>query len=244
MNITCDCHCHTVASGHAYSTVGEIAAEAGRKGLEVVAITDHGPQMPGGAHLWHFHNLRVLPRFWGSVEIWRGAEVNVVDLEGGLDLGTDDLAGLDLAVASFHTPFFPPRPDKQALTRAALRAMARPGVAILGHPDDDRLPLDHEELARAAADLGILLEVNNSSLLPTSHRKGARESYERMLEACVRFGTRIVLDSDAHVHFDVGRCDASTALLARLGFPEELVANRSAAHLRAAIRGGGRASGS
>jgi putative hydrolase len=245
MTITCDCHCHTVASGHAYSTVGEYMAEAARKGLELVAITDHGPQMPGGPHLWHFHNLRVLPRFWGPVELWRGVEANVVDLDGTLDLADEDLAALDLVVASFHSPFFPSSTSRADLTQAARRVLENPRVTILGHPDDDRLPLDHGEIARVAADTGTWLEVNNSSLLPGGHRKGARENYLRMLDACVKFGTRVVLDSDAHVHLDVGRCDASGALLETVGFPEELVVNTSAARLKAwaaEVTGGARPS--
>ena len=233
MNITCDCHCHTVASGHAYSTVGEYAAEAARKGLELVVITDHGPQMPGGPHLWHFTNWRVVPRFWGPVEIWGGVELNILDLEGRVDLEERDMAGLDLAVASFHTPFFPQGGTRQEFTRTALGVLKHPRVSILGHPDDDRFPLDYDEPARAASDTATLLEVNNSSLLATSPRRGARDNDLKMLDACVRHGTRVVLDSDAHIHTDVGRCDASLALLNEIGFPEALVANTSAARLKA-----------
>lgn len=237
MKILCDCHCHTVASGHAYSTVGEYAAEAARKGLELVAITDHGPRMPGGPHPWHFHNLRVLPRQWGPVELWRGAEANVVDLDGTLDLDDTDLSFLDLVVASFHTPFFPVGTTRADLTRAAVKVMSHPRVTILGHPDDERLPLDPDELARAAAGEGVLLEVNNSSLLPTSHRRGAAANYRRLLDAAVRHGASVSLDSDAHLHLDVGRCDQSLALLMEVGFPGELVANRSAAALKAFLGG-------
>jgi len=213
--------------------MGEYAAEAARKGLELVTITDHGPRMPGGPHLWHFHNLRILPRFWGKVELWRGVEANILDREGTLDLVDEDLEALDLVVASFHTPFFPNPETKADLTRAALKVLAHPLVTLLGHPDDDRFPLDYDELARAAAATGTWLEVNNSSLLPGGHRKGARENYRRMLEACVKHGTRVVLNSDAHVHWDVGRCDASGALLKEIGFPESLVANTSATRLKA-----------
>jgi histidinol phosphatase-like PHP family hydrolase len=42
MDLAADLHVHTVASGHAYSTIAEIADEAARKGLDAIAITDHG----------------------------------------------------------------------------------------------------------------------------------------------------------------------------------------------------------
>ena len=43
-----DLHTHTIASGHAYSTINEIAAEAARRQLRLIGMTDHGPALPGG----------------------------------------------------------------------------------------------------------------------------------------------------------------------------------------------------
>ncbi|MCX7658918.1 MAG: PHP domain-containing protein, partial [Oscillospiraceae bacterium] len=45
MRIVVDSHTHTISSGHAYSTIQEIAREAAGRGIEMVAITDHGPSM-------------------------------------------------------------------------------------------------------------------------------------------------------------------------------------------------------
>ena len=41
MNIEIDTHSHTLASGHAYNTIREMAASASGKGLKGLAITDH-----------------------------------------------------------------------------------------------------------------------------------------------------------------------------------------------------------
>ena len=40
-----DIHTHTVASGHAYNTIYEMAQSASRKGLALLGISDHGPAM-------------------------------------------------------------------------------------------------------------------------------------------------------------------------------------------------------
>ena len=40
-SILTDLHTHTIYSGHAFSTIGENAAEAARNGLEAIAMTDH-----------------------------------------------------------------------------------------------------------------------------------------------------------------------------------------------------------
>ena len=86
VRLVADLHVHTLASGHAYSTVTEIIDAAAQKGLEAIALTDHGPAMPGGPHRYHFGNLFVLPDKDKGVEVLRGVEANIVDSDGTLDL--------------------------------------------------------------------------------------------------------------------------------------------------------------
>ena len=47
MKIALDVHTHTLASGHAFSTLQEMARAAADKGLEVLGITEHSPGIPG-----------------------------------------------------------------------------------------------------------------------------------------------------------------------------------------------------
>lgn len=47
MKTLLDVHTHTIASGHAYSTLQEMAKAAKDKGLEILGITEHGPNIPG-----------------------------------------------------------------------------------------------------------------------------------------------------------------------------------------------------
>ena len=56
-----DVHTHTVASGHAYSTIDENVRYASEQGFELVGISDHAPKMPGGTHNFYFLNLRIIP---------------------------------------------------------------------------------------------------------------------------------------------------------------------------------------
>ena len=53
MQFIADLHIHSIASGHAYSTVNENAKAAADRGLQLIALTDHGPKMPGGPHLYY-----------------------------------------------------------------------------------------------------------------------------------------------------------------------------------------------
>ena len=61
-----DLHTHTVASGHAYCSLREMAKVASEKGLEVLGVTEHAPGMPGTCHQYYFDNLRVVPRSAGE----------------------------------------------------------------------------------------------------------------------------------------------------------------------------------
>jgi putative hydrolase len=72
MKLVADLHTHTIASGHAYSTVKEIVDIAREKGLQMVAITDHGPRMAGAPGLDHFWNTLIWPREVNGVQVLRG----------------------------------------------------------------------------------------------------------------------------------------------------------------------------
>ena len=58
-----DTHTHTVASGHAYSTIHEMVEFAKQKGLSLLAITDHAPTMPGSTHRRSILPIPILPTY-------------------------------------------------------------------------------------------------------------------------------------------------------------------------------------
>lgn len=231
MKLVADCHFHTVSSGHAYSTLKEYAKEASDKGLELIAITDHGPAMPGGAHIYYFHNLKILPDCLYNVEILKGAEANLISYDGELDLADMDLGMLDVLIASHHLPCLKAASAKEN-TQALINSMKNKFVNIIGHPDDGRIPLDYDELTRAAAEYGIMLELNNSSLRPISFRKNARENYMQLLEKCEKNKVFVVVNTDSHIHTDIGEFNESVELIKKAGFPKELVANTSVERLK------------
>ena len=55
-------HTHTLANGHAYSTLAEMIQAAASKGLELYGCTDHAPAMPGTLGSFYFQNFKVIPR--------------------------------------------------------------------------------------------------------------------------------------------------------------------------------------
>lgn len=221
-----DLHTHTIASGHAYNTLYEMARAASERNLKVFGSTDHGPHMGGAPHELYFINFKVIPNELYGVRILMGCELNILDYEGHVDLLPSSLRRMDYAIASIHAPCFTAGTVAQN-TAAVVNAMKNPYVKIIGHPDDSRFPLDPDTVAAAAKEHHVLLEVNNASLSPRAFRKGAPENYAVLLERCVHYGTPVIMDSDAHVASDVGNHTESAALLEKMHFPEELVINTS-----------------
>jgi putative hydrolase len=81
MNPLIDLHTHTIASGHAYSTLKENLEEAIRQGLKVLGTSEHAPMMPGTAPLMYFMNFKVIPREISGVQLYNGIEANILDRE-------------------------------------------------------------------------------------------------------------------------------------------------------------------
>lgn len=229
MEYVLDSHTHTLASGHAYSTIREMTRAASQKGLQLLAITEHSVKMPGTCHEFYFQNFRILDRNDYDLPVLFGVELNILDAEGSVDMSPALLDTMDVAVASLHPPCVSPM-SRQETTRSIIRILENPRIQIIGHLDDDRFPVDYDEVARAASANHKLFEINNSSLAPTSPRPGARDNYMRLLDACVRHNVEIILNSDAHVDTLVGDCRYSAPLVEEVGFPLEKIVNDSVSH--------------
>lgn len=221
-----DLHVHTVASGHAYSTIGEIALEAKARGLKMVGMTDHGPGLPGGPHPYHFMALRFVPEVLHGVRVLRGIEANVM-ADGQIDLEDALLAKLDLVMVGFHEECGFDERGAEANTAAVLALMEDPRIHVLTHPGNPNFPLDYEAVARAGAATGTALEINNSSF--TVSRKGSDANCRELARHCARFGTPVCVGSDAHIAQGVGEFEAALEVMAECGIAWEQVINRTAA---------------
>lgn len=232
-----DTHCHTIASGHAYSTISEMASRASERGLKLIAMTDHGPAMPDAPGVTHFRNLRVLPKFLSGVEVFRGAEANIMDKDGTLDLPDQVLQELDLVIASLHMPCIKPG-NRQENTQALIRAAAHSSVHILGHTGNPLFPINQYALVAAVKEHRKLLEINNSSLQPHSFRKGSLENCLHILALCRDMDVPVVLGSDAHVAWDVGNFEKAEAMIKKVEMPERLILSTSVPRLKRYLKTG------
>lgn len=224
MNIEVDSHSHTIASGHAYSTLNENITAAVAAGITLLANTEHGPAMPGAPHIWYFMNMRVIPRSIEGVTILRGIEANIVNDQGYLDINDDLLGHLDLVLGSLHEPVFSPS-SADNHTKAIVAAMASGRIDILAHGGNPAFPIDIDAVAAAAAAHNVLIEINNSSF--TTSRQGSGGNCAALAKAVARHGGRLTFGSDAHIACNIGKFNECLDLVRSVGFPEKRILSSS-----------------
>ena len=223
MKFIADLHTHTIVSGHAYSTLMENAKYASEIGLEILGVTDHGPNMPGAPYIWYFGNLRVMPRELYGVTMLYGCEANIIDYEGNLDLPLDMQSNLDMMIASLHEPLMEGNKSIDLNTSAILKAMDNPNINILGHLGNPKFKIREEEIVKKAKEKNILIEINNSSFITS--RIGSEETCIKIAKLCKEFKTRIIVNSDAHFCYSIGDFSVAEKMLKEIGMPEDLIIN-------------------
>ena len=224
MKTLLDVHTHSIVSGHAYSSIQEMAMAASEKGLQILGITEHAPALPGACDPIYFRNLHVVPREMYGVRLLLGAELNILDTKGTLDLDENYYRILDLRIAGIHSLCWKGG-SREENTYAMLQAIRNPWTQIISHPGDGTAQLDFEPIVLAAKETRTLLEINSSSMDPVRHKEEARDNNLEILRLCRRYEVPIILGSDAHISFSVADYRYALPLLAETDFPEALVIN-------------------
>jgi DNA polymerase (family 10) len=177
----------------------EMARIASRRGLKVIAFTDHSVSLgvTGGLsiadHRRQAAEIRKIQDELGDgIRVLHATEVEI-KADGSLDYPDDFLASLDLVLASLHTSLRQPR---EKIMMRLLNAVRNPNVDIIGHPTGRLIPdregadVDMDALLKASAETGVALEINAHWArldLEDVHARRAKE-----------LGIPISINTDAH----------------------------------------------
>ncbi len=225
MKPICDLHTHSVLSRHAYSSMTENIDAARKAGLKYYGISEHQPDDYGvGAMSFAFSAITRCPRWIDGVYVFRGCEFNILE-NGLIDPAGVKTKNLDYGIASFHAYAYHGEMDKETITNCYLNAMDYDFIKILGHIDDGMYPADFEKLVAKAHDTHKLIELNNSSLRENTFRKDVRKNLKEVLDLSVKYKQPIIINSDAHILYEVGEFTNAEKLLKEVNFPDELVLN-------------------
>jgi len=242
LKITADYHTHTNFS-HGQGTIRENVEAAIARGLQRIAITDHGPAAIGLG----VKNVDVLLRMkeliakynqeYPEIEILFGVEANIISIDGKLDVPAWVLSEMDIVLAGLHRLILPAtlrdawryyfynylgeKVSKQLAqtarslnTRAVIAAINNNKIDILTHPGH-HFAIDTPRLARACVRRGTALEINASHAY----------DLEGFVRAAVPTGVNFVINSDAHTPARVGDVEAAIAIVEKVGVPAVQIIN-------------------
>ncbi len=238
MKCIADYHMHTKYSGDSKTELEDLVRQALSIGLEEIAITDHGPSHSGyGIKREHFFKLRAeidqLKVKYPQLRIKLGLEANI--LRGGacIDMDDDMLAVADWVNAGYHFgsnlmkdwPWhalnglakFSKTIRKRVIemnTSAVIAALKTRKVHMLTHPGA-KAPVDIELIAKTAAEVGTILEINN--------HHGHLSVVE--LRQAIKYDVLFAVCSDAHTAENVGQVSSAIERVLEAGIPIERVIN-------------------
>lgn len=224
MKYILDVHTHTLASGHAYGTIREMAQAAKEKGLALIGFSEHAPGIPGTCDPFYYKNLKAVPRNLYGVAILHGCEINVMN-DGTLSLEEDLIRRLDYGIVGIHRQCYKDA-GKEKNTDNLIACMKHPKIFFVSHPDDDHTPLDYERVVKCAKEYHVALEVNNSSFIKgDKNRLNCYENYKTMLTLCQQYNVPILVSSDAHDPSQVADVSFAIKFLQDLNFDQSLILN-------------------
>ena len=198
-----DLHTHTVASGHAYCTVNELVERAIKLGLEAIAITDHGPGLPDGPHVYHFSNQERFKNIPGNCVVLSGVEEDLSGSEGEVFLPETVLESLEIVLVGLH-----PYPNgwsntnsKKLVLRSLLKAMENPLIKGVTHPISNWFDFNSKEIKEIvinAKSTSTAVELNLSKIY------GLENKLFEFLDLAAEFDAPIMINSDAHTVHELG----------------------------------------
>ncbi len=167
-NIKADLQTHSTWSDGKL-TMLEMAQAAAKRGIKVIAFTDHSVSLgvTNGLsmerHKEQAAEIKKIQKQLGDrILVLHASEVEI-KADGTLDYPDEFLATLDLVVASLHTSLRQPR---EKVTQRVINAVRNPHVDIIGHPTGRLIPdregadLDMDAVLNAAAESGVAMEIN------------------------------------------------------------------------------------
>lgn len=224
MKILAETHTHTHACSHAYNSIYEMVCEAKRRGMELIAITDHAPAIPDAPHEWHFVNFKALPRKMEGIYVLGGAEANIIDMNGGLDLEENTLKNLDLVIASIHSPCLAPGTVEEH-TNTYLEVLRNPYVDIVGHCGSPSYSFDLDTVLEEAKKQDKIIEINSHTF---TVRRASAENCLKIAKRCAELKVKVVLSTDAHSMYEIGHTEAAQRVAKEAGISEDLIMNTTA----------------
>lgn len=222
-----DLHLHTVASGHAQSTVLEYVNQAKKLKMKVIGISDHGPGSTEavGSYIY-FLAIGRIPRYIDGLRVLKGIEANVVNNKGEIDVSDRVIERLDYVMVNFHndTPYHDQ--GKKRNTEVIIKTIRSGKVNIISHPFLTKaFPVDLKKICETACQNNVLLELNLHALAKSRNEEYILPNVKIMLDVVKKFKKKVIVGSDAHNIWELADDSYLKKVKKQIGLADDLVIN-------------------
>ena len=201
MNLKEDYHIHTNYNNHSPSnlTVKNVVMEAERKGLEIIAITEHVRETSKWIPSYLIDISNYIQQT--NVKVIPGFEAKILS-DGNIDC-REEIARDYFIIASFHTKYH----DKAIWINALTKAIENKYVNVIGHlSPESSFQIDSKEIEEFAELLikhGKIVEINAKYQMPP----------ESWIKIFIKRGVKFHLGSDAHSLNEIGNYESIIKLI-------------------------------
>jgi putative hydrolase len=201
MNLKEDYHIHTNYNDHSASnlTVKNVVMEAERKGLEIIAITEHVRETSKWIPSYLIDISKYIQKT--NVKVIPGFEAKILS-DGNIDC-REEIAKDYFIIASFHTKYH----DKAIWINALTKAIENKYVNVIGHlSPESSFQIDSNEIEEFAELLikhGKIVELNAKYQMPP----------ESWIKIFMQRGVKFHLVSDAHSLNEIGNYESIIKLI-------------------------------
>lgn len=240
MKITHDMHTHTTYS-HGKNTIAEMVEQARKIGMKAITISDHGRSHPMfGVKKKNFAKMRAeidsLNQKYDDIDIYLSVESNITGADGNIDIGDEEKKYCDWISVGYHYGYLPasikdifvfaiPNYAARVLpflrkavvemnTRTYVKMMERHDIKLITHPGD-KMPINIELVAKAAAENNVILEIN-----PRHHHLNAAE-----ISVAMKYPVNFAINSDAHNIHALGEMRNTPETIKAAGIPISRIIN-------------------
>lgn len=192
-----DLHMHTTATD-GRATIEEMIEAAIERKHKYIAITDHSKRvtMANGLNAErlraHWENIRQIRERYSEIDVLCGIECDILE-DATLDLDDEVLSQADWVIAVLHYGL---RQPEEQITKRLINAIKNPHVHAIGHLTGRLIgkrpgaEMNYEDVFKAAADHGVLMEINAHPARLDLNEIHAAQAKEQ--------GIPIVINTDAH----------------------------------------------
>lgn len=201
MNLKEDFHIHTNYNNHSASnlTVKNVVQEAERKGLEIIALTEHVRETSEWIPSYLNEILHYKQKT--KIKVIPGFEAKILP-NGNIDC-REDISRDYFIIASFHTKYC----DKVIWINALKKVIENKDVNVIGHlaPESSFQinPKEIEELAKLLKKHDKIVEINAKYQRPP----------ETWIKIFIERGVKFHLGSDAHSLNEIGNYESIIKLI-------------------------------